>query len=211
MTERPGNASDRPGSSGTAIGLAVAGWLLFAMTGPIALVLTWFGDCAIDDCPVATNLDRSIYVLDVVAWVAFPALAYLAYRGWRPASAAIVAIGGLIAAQALASMVGADGFGGFSIVLPAGALIGGGGLLGLGLLEGRSGPGGASVGRNELAGLGCLSLVVAVLALQGIFAGIGGPIGAMAVLVAVILVFITIVAFVNRGRRPTGPEHRRRR
>jgi hypothetical protein len=191
--------------------LAVAGWLLFLFTGPIALVITWFGDCAIDDCPVATDLDRAIYVIDIVAWLAFPVLAYLAYRGWRRASWAIVAIGGFIAAQAVASMAGAVGFGGFSIVLPSGALIGGGGLIGLGLAEGRAGSGATSVGRNELAGLGCLSLVVTVLALQGIFAGIGGPLGAMAVLVAGILLFITVLAFVNRGRHRTEPEHRRRR
>jgi hypothetical protein len=200
---------ERSGFAGAALGFAVTGWLLFALTGPLALAITWFGDCAIDECPVATDIDRAIYLLDVVAWLAFPVLAFLAYRGRRPASVAIVAIGAFIAAQSVAGMFGAAGFGGFSIVLPAGALIGGGGLLGLGLASGEPGDR-AALGRSELAGLGCLSLVVTLLALQGLFAGIGGPIGAMAVLVAVVLVFITILAFVNRGRRQERRERHRR-
>ena len=212
MSGTAGTEGEDPGSFGTALGFAVAGWVLFVITGPIALVITWFGDCAIDACPVATDVDRAVYTFDVLAWLAFPVLAFLAYRGRRWASAGILAIGVAITAQAVASMAGSDAFGGFGIVLPSGALIGGGGFLALGGL-GRAGRGRMPVVGSELAGLGCLSVVVAVLALQGVVAGVGGPIAGAALLIAAILVLITILAFVNRDRpRPDrrGPGRRRR-
>ena len=211
MSEAPGAGGEGPGSIGTALGFAVAGWVLFAITGPIALVITWFADCAIDACPVATDLDRAVYSFDVIAWLAFPVLAFLAYRGRRWASGGILAIGVAITAQAVASMAGSGAFGGFGIVLPSGALIGGGGFLALGGLS-RAGRGRLPVVGSELAGLGCLSVVVAVLALQGVLAGVGGPIAGATLFVAAILVLITILAFVNRDRpRPARPRPARRR
>ena len=116
---------------GLAVGALARGWLLFAIVGSLAVFLTWFGDCRREPCPVASDLDRAIYTLDLVAWLALPALAVLAYRGWRPASAAILVIGLAIVAQGLASILGARGFQAFFLVFPAGGLIAIGGVLGV--------------------------------------------------------------------------------
>ena len=117
--------------NGAAVGLAAAGWLLFAIAGPVALFLTWYGDCFSESCPVASDFDRTIYLFDLISWLAFPAIAFVAYRGMRLGSVALVLIGLAVAAQAVASLNGARGFHAFLIVLPSGALIALGGLLGL--------------------------------------------------------------------------------
>jgi len=116
---------------GAAVGLAAAGWLLFAIAGPVALFLTWWGDCLSESCPVASDLDRTVYLFDLISWLAFPAIAFVAYRGKRLGSAALVLIGLAVTAQAVAALNGARGFHAFLIVLPSGALIALGGMLGL--------------------------------------------------------------------------------
>jgi hypothetical protein len=116
---------------GAAVGLAAAGWLLFAIAGPVALFLTWWGDCLSESCPIPSDFDRTVYIFDLVSWLVFPAIAFAAYRGSRVGSVALVLIGAAIAAQAVASFNGARGFHAFAIVLPSGALIGLGGLVGL--------------------------------------------------------------------------------
>jgi hypothetical protein len=116
---------------GLAVGAIASGWLLFALVGSLAVLLTWFGDCRREPCPVASDLDRAIYTADLIAWLALPALAFVAYRGWQPASAVIAVIGGFIIAQGLASIVGLRGFQAFFLVFPAGGLIAIGGVLGV--------------------------------------------------------------------------------
>lgn len=119
------------GARGLAVGALASGWLLFLLLGPLALFLTWFGDCSREPCPVASDLDRAIYTADLIAWLALPALALVAYRGWRPASGAIVVIGAVIVAQGVASILGARGFQAFFLVFPAGGLIAIGGAVGV--------------------------------------------------------------------------------
>jgi hypothetical protein len=126
----PDEADDH-GARGLAIGAVASGWLLFLLVGPLAVFLTWFGDCLRDPCPVASDVDRAIYTADLFIWLTLPALAFLAYRDWRPASGAIAAIGLLIVAQGLASILGARGFQAFFLVFPAGGLIAIGGAVGV--------------------------------------------------------------------------------
>jgi hypothetical protein len=116
---------------GAAIGLATAGWLLFAIAGPVALFLTWWGDCLSESCPIPSDFERTVYLFDLVSWLAFPAIAFVAYRGMRLGSVALVLIGLAIIAQAVAALSGARAFHAFAVVLPSGALVGLGGLLGL--------------------------------------------------------------------------------
>jgi hypothetical protein len=116
-------SEDAREARGLAVGAVAAGWFLFALVGPVAVFLTWFGDCAREPCPVASQLDRTIYTADLLAWLALPGLAWLAHRGWRLAAAAIVAIGLAIVAQGFASVIGARGFQTFFLVIPAGGLI----------------------------------------------------------------------------------------
>jgi hypothetical protein len=118
-------------TAGFAIGFAATGWALLALLGPIALFLTWWGDCLSETCPAASGLDRTIYLSDLIGWLVFPALAVAAYRGWRPGWAAIAVIGFALIGQAMASFLGVRGFNAFAIVLPSGLLIAAGGLLGL--------------------------------------------------------------------------------
>jgi hypothetical protein len=116
---------------GLAVGAIAGGWFLFAIVGSLAVFLTWFGDCRREPCPVASDVDRAIYTADLLAWLALPALAFLAYRGWRPASVIVAGIGLAIVAQGLASIVGARGFQAFFLVFPAGGLIAIGGVVGI--------------------------------------------------------------------------------
>ena len=131
---RPASEPDEPvdhGARGLAVGAMASGWLLFLLVGPLAVFLTWFGDCLREPCPVASDVDRAIYTADLLAWLALPALAFVAYRGWRPASGAIAVIGLAIVAQGLASILGARGFQAFFLVFPAGGLIAIGGAAGI--------------------------------------------------------------------------------
>jgi hypothetical protein len=116
---------------GLAVGAIASGWFLFAIVGSLAVFLTWFGDCLREPCPVASDVDRAIYTADLLAWLALPALAFLAYRRWRPASVIVAAIGLAIVAQGVASIVGARGFQAFFLVFPAGGLIAIGGGVGI--------------------------------------------------------------------------------
>jgi hypothetical protein len=112
------------------VGAIASGWFLFAIVAPLALFLTWFGDCFRATCPVASDLDRAIYTADLLAWIVLPALIVFAYRGSRAASATAALVGAGIVAQAVASVLGARGFQTFFLVFPAGGLIVIGGLLG---------------------------------------------------------------------------------
>jgi hypothetical protein len=123
--------ADRRARNGPAVGFAGMGWLLLAVAGPIALFLTWYGDCFSESCPVASGFDRTVYLLDLVSWVAFPVLAFAVYAGRRVAAGVLVALGLAIVGQAIGSLAGARGFHAFIIVLPSGALIALGGVLGL--------------------------------------------------------------------------------
>ena len=126
----PDEAADL-GARGLVVGAMASGWLIFLFVGPMAVFLTWFGDCLRDPCPIASEIDRTVYFADLLAWLALPALAFLAYRGWRPASGAIAVIGLAIVAQGLASILGARGFQAFFLVFPAGGLIAIGGAVGV--------------------------------------------------------------------------------
>jgi hypothetical protein len=119
------------GTRGLAVGAIAGGWLLFLIVGPLAVFLTWFGDCPADSCPVASDIDRAIYTADLVAWLAVPGLAFLAHRGWRPAAVVLAGFGAFIVAQGVAAVLGARGFQAFFLVFPPGGLIAIGGVLGI--------------------------------------------------------------------------------
>lgn len=205
----PSDRTSEPPRAGlAAAALAAGGWLLLMVSLPAAIFLTWWGDCFQETCPSATDIDRAAYLLDFVAWLILPALIFGAYRMWRPAAFALIGIGLAIAAQVVAAILGARGFQTFAIVLPAGALIAAAGVV---ALRPMLGPGQdeRTTARTGLAGLAILSVVIVAIAFQGLAAGGGGVGQGLLVIVAASLAFITILAFVNRGRRPP-PDPRRR-
>ena len=205
MTRRqPANES---GARAATAALAGIGWLLLFLSLPIAVFLTWWGDCFEDACPSASELDRTIYLVDFVAWLVIPALAFGAYRGWRFAAGGLVAIGIALAAQVVAAILGARGFQSFAFVLPAAALIATAGVIGLRPLAG--GDAGPSA-RTSLIGLIVVSIVIVAIAFQGVLAGGAGIGQGILVLVAVSLAFIAVLAFINRSRLPPPPDPPRR-
>lgn len=215
--DRPRLAPTRPGAANSGAGVATAalaagGWLLLLVAVPVAIFLTWWGDCFEETCPAASDVDRAVYLFDFGAWLVLPALAFGAYRGWRPAALALLGIGLAIVAQVVAAMLGARGFQAFAIVLPAGALLVAAGVLGVRPALGVSDDEGSTT-RGGLVGLIVLAGVVVAIAFQGLLAG-GGSIGpgqGLLVIIAVSLAFIATLAFLNRGRRPRLRDPRRRR
>lgn len=197
-------------ATGIAIGFAIAGWVLYAFLAPIAIFLTWWGDCELDPCAVPGPLDQAAYAFDVVWWLLFPVVAYFAYRGRRGAWIAMLVAALVLDLQLLASLLGSPGFSAFALTLPPAALLTFGAGLGLAMQvpRVRDRPGAATAG--ELAGIGCLGIVVGAIALQGLLVGVGGPLVGIAVLMAIALFVIGIAAFANRNRR-SGSRRRVRR
>jgi hypothetical protein len=211
----PIREDDRGSGTGlAAAGLAAGGWLLLLVTAPVAIFLTWWGDCFEEVCPSASGLDRAVYTLDFAAILIIPALAFGAYRGWRPAAIALIVAGMVVVAQVVASALGARGFQAFPLVLPAGALLVAAGIVALrpGSL-GAVADGAASTTRRGLIGLGVLAIVIVAIAFQGVMSGAGGIGGLILVLMAIALTFIALLALRNRGAAPPPrqPPSRRRR
>lgn len=208
----PGDAASERGPA-TAIGLGfvISAWVLYALLAPVAVFLTWWGDCLEEPCPVPTALDQAIYAFDVLWWLAFPILAFFAYRGRRWGWIALLVIAAVLDVQVLAALVGARGFSAFALTLPAAAVLTFGALLGLAMVTPRfrDRPGAAAAG--ELGAIGCLAVVVAIVALQGFLVGIGGPLVGIAAIMAIALFVIGLAAYVNRHRRPAGPVPRQTR
>jgi hypothetical protein len=208
-----GSRPDSGGVGAAIVALAGVGWLLLLITVPAAIFLTWWGDCFEDVCPAASDVDRAVYAFDLVAWVALPALVFGAYRGWRPPSLALLAIGVAVLAQVAAAVLGARGFQAFAIVLPAGALIAMSGFIALRpSLGGGAEDSEASATRLGLLGLAVVAILVVAIAFQSLATGVGGETQGLIVLVAAPLVLIAVLAFLNRSRRPPErPDPRRRR
>jgi hypothetical protein len=177
---------------------------------PVAIFLTWWGDCFEDACPSATDLDRAVYLFDLVAWLALPALAFGAYRGWRPAAIGVLGIGVGLVAQVVAAVLGARGFQAFWLAFPAGAVIAAAGVIAIAPALGWAGDDRART-RNGLAGLVVVSVLAVVIAFQGVLAGGAGAGQGLLLIVAVSLAVIAVLAFVNRNRRPPPPGPRRHR
>ncbi len=197
------NRRDQPTEAGArtaTAALAAIGWLLLFVSLPIAIFLTWWGDCFEDACPSASDLDRAVYLVDFVAWLVIPALAFGAYRGWRFAAGGLVGIGIALVAQVVAAILGARGFQSFAFVLPAAALIATAGVIGLRPLAGGDAAGPSA--RTSLIGLVVVAVVIVAIAFQGVLAGGAGVGQGILVLVAVSLAFIAVLAFLNRSRRP---------
>jgi hypothetical protein len=196
------------GAGAATAALAAIGWLLLFVSLPIAIFLTWWGDCFEDACPSASDLDRTVYLVDFVAWLVIPALAFGAYRGWRSAAGGLVAIGIALAAQVVAAILGARGFQSFAFILPAAALIATAGVIGLRPLA--SGDASGPSARTSLIGLVVIAAVIVAIAFQGVLAGGTGIGQGILVLVAVSLAFIAVLAFLNRSRRPPPSDPPRR-
>lgn len=195
-------AGPSPGAAtGIALGFVIAGWFLYALLAPVAVFLTWWDDCADVTCQVPTVIDQVAYTFDLLWWLAFPFLAYFAYRGRRYAWMTLLAIAIVLDVQVLAAFAGSRGFSGFGITLLVAALLTFGAGLGLAMVTPRfrDRPGASSTG--EVAAIGCLGLVVAAVALQGFAVGIGGPLIGIAIVMAVALFVIAVAAYANRDRR----------
>jgi hypothetical protein len=204
--DAPGAATRRPTDAATviAIGFVIAGWALYLFLGPLSVFFTWYGDCVDTPCAVPGALDEATYVFDVLWWLVFPVLAFLAYRGLRWAWAALLAIAMVVDLQIAAGALGASGFDAFWFTLPAAAVLTFGAGLGLAmsLPRFRDRAGAASAG--QLASIGCLAIVVSVVALQGVILGATGPIVAILLLMAIALIVIVVAAYSNRNRRGPG-------
>lgn len=201
-------ATKERGARAATAALAAIGWLLLFVSLPIAIFLTWWGDCFEETCASASDLERTVYLVDFVAWLVIPALAFGAYRGWRLAAGGLVAIGVGLAAQVVAAILGARGFQSFAFVLPAAALIATAGVIGLRPLAGGDATGPSA--RTSLIGLVVVAAVIVAIAFQGVLAGGAGIGQGILVLVGVSLAFIAVLAFLNRSRRPPPPDPRRR-
>ena len=217
---RPGPISGRDDTAGAAtsiaLGFVIGGWALYALLAPVAVFLTWWDDCSDVNCQVPTAIDQAAYAFDLIWWLAFPVIAYFAYRGRRGAWTSLLAIAIILDLQVAAAIVGSRGFSGFGITLLAAALLTFGAALGLAMVipRFRDRPGASSVG--EVAAIGCLGLVVALVALQGVLVGIGGPLIGIGLVMAVALFVIALVAYANRDKRnrtsaSPGPRGRNRR
>jgi len=188
-----------------AIGFVVAGWALYLVLGPLAVFITWYGDCVTDPCPGPGAIDELGYVFDVLWWIAFPALVWFAYRGARWAWIALLAIAIVLDLQIVAAVVGARGFSAFWITLPAAAVLTFGAGLGLAMTLPRIRDRAGAATAGQLASIGCLAVVVAVVALQGLLIGVGGPILGVLILMAIAMFVIVVAAFANRDARRSGP------
>lgn len=188
-------------ANGIALGFAIAAWVLYAFLGPLAVFLTWFGDCLEEPCPVPGPVDQAAYVFDVIWWLAFPILAFFAYRSRRWAWASLLVVAIILDLQLLAAIAGAPGFSAFGLTLPPAGLLTFGAGLGLAMVLPGYGdrPGAAAAG--QLGAIGCLGLIVAAVALQGFLVGVGGPVVGIAVLMAIALFVIGLAAYANRGGR----------
>ena len=199
-------AANERGAGAATAALAAIGWLLLFLSLPIAIFLTWWGDCFEETCPSASDLERTVYLVDFVAWLVIPALAFGAYRGWRVAAAGLVAIGVGLAAQVVAAILGVRGFQSFAFVLPAAALIATAGVIGLRPLNGGDATGPSA--RTSLIGLVVVAAVIVAIAFQGVLAGGAGIGQGILVLMAASLAFIAVLAFINRSRRPPPTDRR---
>ena len=197
-------------ATGIAIGFTIAGWVLYALLGAASVFLTWWGDCDVDPCTVPGPVDQAAYAFDVLWWLAFPILAFFAYGGRRWAWVGLLVIAVVLDLQLLAAVAGARGFSAFALTLPSAALMTFGAGLGLAMLvpRFRDRPGASMIG--QVGAIGCLALVVGVVALQAYLVGIGGPIVWIAVVMAVALVVIAVAAFANRDRGVAGRRRQRR-
>ena len=217
--DAPAEEGRRPLDPATAIavGFVVAGWALYLVLGPLAVFITWYGDCLSDPCPVPGAIDELAYVFDVLWWIAFPALVWFAYRGARWAWVALLAIAIVLDVQIVAGILGANGFDAFWFTVPAAAVLTFGAGLGLAMSLPRFRDRAGAATAGQLASIGCLAIVVAVIALQGILIGATGPIIGILVLMAIALFVIAVAAYANRDRRGPGssvdprPVRRRRR
>jgi hypothetical protein len=208
---RADSPAERGAATGVALGFAIAAWVLYAFLGPVAVFFTWWSDCLEEPCPVPTGLDQAIYAFDVLWWLAFPVLAFFAFRGQRLAWIALLVVGVVLDVQVLAALIGAQGFSAFALTLPAAAVLTFGALLGLAMLTPRfrDRPGAAAAG--ELGAIGCLAVIVAIIALQGFLVGVGGPIVGIAAIMAIALFVIGLAAHTNRHRRPASAPRQTRR
>ena len=193
-----------------AIGFVISGWALYLLLGPLSLFLTWYGDCLADPCPAAGRLDEAIYVFDVLWWIAFPALAWFAYQGARWAWAALLAVAIVLDLQIVAAIVGARGFSAFFFTLPAVAVLTFGAGLGLAMTLPRVRDRAGAATTGQLASIGCLAVVVAIIALQGLLVGVGGPLLGVLILMAIALFVIAIAAVANRDVRRAAARPTRR-
>ncbi|HET9345688.1 MAG TPA: hypothetical protein VFO05_08300 [Candidatus Limnocylindrales bacterium] len=208
---REDTRSERGAATGIAFGFAISAWVLYALLGPVAVFLTWWGDCLEEPCPVPTALDQAIYAFDVLWWLAFPVIAYVAYRGRQWGWIALLVIAVVLDLQVLGALLGARGFSAFALTLPAAAVLTFGALLGLAMVTPRfrDRPGAAAAG--ELGAIGCLAVVVAAVALQGFLVGVGGPLVGIAAIMAIALFVIGLAAYANRhGRRDPATRQTRR-
>ena len=193
-----------------AIAFVITGWAIYLLLGPLSLFLTWYGDCLADPCPSPSRIDEAMYVFDVLWWIAFPALIYFAYRGLRWAWAALLAIAIVLDLQIVAAVVGARGFSAFWFTLPAAAVLTFGAGLGLAMTLPRVRDRAGAATAGQLASIGCLAVVVAVVALQGLLIGVSGPILGVLILMAIAMFVIVVAAFANRDVRRSGPRPTKR-
>lgn len=170
-------------------GLVLFGWVSIALLGPIALFLTWYGDCFAEVCPTATTSDGVVYGFDVIAWIAVGLIALLPIPPrYRRRLFGVAALFGLaFAAQGVASLLGVRGFYAFAAILPAATILFIGGVLGARATADRW----ASRSAASAFSLGCATYFVGSSGFFGIASAVAGqPVGLLLAFLVVALVGI---------------------
>lgn len=193
---------------GFAWGLIAFACAALILLGPLALFLTWYGDCFSETCASATALNGAIYRLDVVA---VPVIALIAVLGYvRPRRAWFVVISGIgvvLIGQAVAGILGYRGLYAFSLLLPAGVLMTIGGIAGVRALADRPLPGMEGPAAMA-AGVGCATTAISFVALivlpAIVHAASPVPLGAT-IVIAVVVVTGILVRRRRAGDQP--PTH----
>ncbi len=186
-----------------ACGLVAVGWLSLTVIGPFAGFLTWWGDCSGQDCVTPTDVDRFVYLGNLIAWVALALIGVsLALRPNRWWFLAVGAIGIALAIEAAAAFLGVRGFLGFGVLLEAALLLVAAGLSGARALA-QEPPTWAMGTTTSAISLGCLVHVVGLL---GFFALVGWGLGQVAgglLIVGIVLASGALIAVVRMRPDPT--------
>jgi len=184
-------------------GLVAFAWVAIAMLGPLAVFLTWYGDCFEEACPAPTNTDLWVYALDGVAWIAVGVIGLFAVaRPNRLSFLVLAALGVAFAAQGIAAFLGARGFYGFPIILPAALVLIGGGIAGARALSPVP-PQWAEQSTTRAVGLGCATYLVAYLGFPAIaLIARGEPVGVLlvALVVSAVAIVVTLYRRLSSGR-----------
>jgi hypothetical protein len=181
-------------------GLIVFAWASIAVLGPLALLLTWYGDCFAEVCPSASTTDRLLYSFDAIAWIAVGIIGIVG-RAHPPRGTFVVLglLGLAFAGQGIAGLVGARSFYAFGIILPAAALVTIGSAFGAFATSARLRW--AEPSLTSALTVGCATYVVSFFGFFGLASAASGQIVGLLLAVAVVAAVGIEIALSRRTAR----------